>query len=94
MTKPEFDRLYNEKIGKGLDFPLNDLLHRINEADNYKKTSDILGHILAHKMATDVLGEDLGTQTVHVADYKIEGQSQNPKISLEVRFEIYDNSTI
>lgn len=94
MTKPEFDKLYNEKIARGLDFPLNDLLEKINETGNYKKTSDILGHILAHEMATNILGEVFESQTVHVSDWKMEGQSNNPKISLVVRFDIYDNSTI
>lgn len=56
MTKPEFDKLYNEKIARGLNFPLNDLLESLTSLNNNSgDVSDFLGLFLAHQMAQNCL---------------------------------------
>ncbi len=94
MTKPEFDKIYNEKIARGLDFPLNDLIQTLNDSQNYQKTSDILGHILAHEMARKIFGDGIGGHSVHVGNWQLDQNNSNPRVSLSVQFDIYDNSTI
>lgn len=96
MTKPEFDKLYNEKIARGLDFPLDDLLSKINELGDYSKVFDILAHITAHEMARKIFNNNSndGQQNAYITNYRVSLSNYSPKLTISLDIEIHDSPTI
>lgn len=88
MTKPEFDRLYNEKIGKGLNNPLNDLLQSLTNLDRNigSDITDFMGLFLAHQMAQNSIGRKDGDH-IFVKSWQISNEP-NSFPAIEIQFTI------
>lgn len=86
MTKPEFDKLYCEKLAKGLDSPLDKFIDNIRIIGDDSSFLEFLGHVLVHKMVQNVVGRKAGDSEIFIV--KSSWCSENQGITMDISIRI------